>query len=392
MEEKNKHKDFTHAHSSPYEEEQELQRYKFFIEHCTSKAKSIKNYTDFKRINECIEALGINGYKTIFDFCTPYSLEEGIKLLNNLPLYIEYNKKGNNQYSNTVLTYQQYLYALELSLEYFNGKNSSSFTSSQPLPPLDQPQQQIYRPYLTAIKSKPFLLLAGISGTGKSRIVRELAFMSCPKYLQDKDGVTPGNYCMIEVKPNWHDSTELLGYYSNISREYQFKKFVKFLVKANMHPEVPFFVCLDEMNLAPVEQYFAEILSILETRKHPKTDEGVDMKTIKTEVLVEPQHFKYHSYKDESGAMREKLDMTDKDWYETFCGAAMMTEEERELINRYQYSRTLQQEGLSLPDNVINSEYGRDYAPVLTQGDRPRHDDRDEWWTIGRHVWWQRKT
>lgn len=216
-----------------------------------------------------------------------------------------------------------------------------------------QPRQQIYRPYLTAIKSKPFLLLAGISGTGKSRIVRELAFMSCPKYLQDKDGVTPGNYCMIEVKPNWHDSTELLGYYSNISREYQFKKFVKFLVKAKMHPEVPFFVCLDEMNLAPVEQYFAEILSILETRKHPKTDEGVDMKTIKTEVLVEPQHFKYHSYKDESGAIREKLDMTDKDWYETFCGAAMMTEEERELINRYQYSRTLQQEGLSLPDNVI---------------------------------------
>ena len=210
-----------------------------------------------------------------------------------------------------------------------------------------------YRPYLTAIKSKPFLLLAGISGTGKSRIVRELAFMSCPKYLQDKDGVTPGNYCMIEVKPNWHDSTELLGYYSNISREYQFKKFVKFLVKAKMHPEVPFFVCLDEMNLAPVEQYFAEILSILETRKHPKTDEGVDMKTIKTEVLVEPQHFKYHSYKDESGAIREKLDMTDKDWYETFCGTAMMTEEERELINHYQYSRTLQQEGLSLPDNVI---------------------------------------
>lgn len=124
--------------------------------------------------------------------------------------------------------------------------------------------------YLTAIRTKPFLLLAGISGTGKSRIVRELAFKSCPKYLQDKDETTPGNYCMIEVKPNWHDSTELLGYYSNLSKSYQFKKFVKFLVKAKMFPDVPFFVCLDEMNLAPVEQYFAEILSVLETRKHPK--------------------------------------------------------------------------------------------------------------------------
>ena len=214
-------------------------------------------------------------------------------------------------------------------------------------------EESSYRTYLTALRTKPFLLLAGISGTGKSRIVRELAFMSCPKYLQDKDGVTPGNYCMIEVKPNWHDSTELLGYYSNISKEYQFKKFVKFLVKAKMHPEVPFFVCLDEMNLAPVEQYFAEILSILETRKHPKTDEGVDMKTIKTEVIVEANYFKSYIYKDADSNQYSKLDMTDKDWYETFFNATTMTKEEKELIKKFQYSRTLQQEGLSLPDNVI---------------------------------------
>ena len=214
-------------------------------------------------------------------------------------------------------------------------------------------EESSYRTYLTALRTKPFLLLAGISGTGKSRIVRELAFMSCPKYLQDKDGVTPGNYCMIEVKPNWHDSTELLGYYSNISKEYQFKKFVKFLVKAKMHPEVPFFVCLDEMNLAPVEQYFAEILSILETRKHPKTDEGVDMKTIKTEVIVEANYFKSYIYKDADSNQYSKLDMTDKDWYETFFSATTMTKEEKELIKKFQYSRTLQQEGLSLPDNVI---------------------------------------
>ena len=194
-------------------------------------------------------------------------------------------------------------------------KSDASQTSTS----LDPTQSIKHIEIITAAKTKPFILLAGISGTGKSRIVRELAFMSCPKYLQDKDGVTPGNYCMIEVKPNWHDSTELLGYYSNISKGYQFKKFVKFLVKAKMHPEVPFFVCLDEMNLAPVEQYFAEILSILETRKHPKTDEGVDMDRIKTEVIVESKYFKSYTYKDEAGALHDKLDMTDKDWYETSC-------------------------------------------------------------------------
>ena len=140
--------------------------------------------------------------------------------------------------------------------------------------------------YLTALRTKPFMLLAGISGTGKSRIVREFAFKSCPPALQDAEGTTPGNYCMIEVKPNWHDSTEILGYYSNISKKYHFTKFVKFLVKAMMFPDVPFFVCLDEMNLAPVEQYFAEFLSVLETRKKDK-----EKKVIQSGVLVAPEYF-----------------------------------------------------------------------------------------------------
>ena len=137
---------------------------------------------------------------------------------------------------------------------------------------------------ITALRTKPFMLLAGISGTGKSRIVRELAFKSCPPELQDEDATTPGNYLMVEVKPNWHDSTEILGYYSNISQSYQYTKFVKFLVKAMMFPNVPFFVCLDEMNLAPVEQYFAEFLSVLETRK--KGENGIT-----TGVLVGPEAF-----------------------------------------------------------------------------------------------------
>ena len=209
--------------------------------------------------------------------------------------------------------------------------------------------------YLTAIRTKPFLLLAGISGTGKSRIVRELAFKSCPKYLQDKDGTTPGNYCMIEVKPNWHDSTELLGYYSNLSKSYQFKKFVKFLVKAKLNPDVPFFVCLDEMNLAPVEHYFAEILSIIETRKHPKKENSdeVDMNMIKTGSIVESQYFKEMAWKDNGGALHQKTDMSDKDWYEYFFDVSIMSEGEKAQIAKYQYERTLQIEGLTLPDNVI---------------------------------------
>ncbi len=128
--------------------------------------------------------------------------------------------------------------------------------------------------FVNALRTKPFLLLAGISGTGKSQKVQELAFMTCPKELREENSTTPGNYCLIEVKPNWHDSTELLGYYSTLSGKYELTKFVRFVYKAIQNQDTPFFVCLDEMNLAPVEQYFAEYLSVLETRKRVFNEEA----------------------------------------------------------------------------------------------------------------------
>ncbi len=125
-----------------------------------------------------------------------------------------------------------------------------------------------YRQYITAIKSKPFLLLAGISGTGKSRIVRELA-RACWDYDSDEyRAQKPRNFEIVQVKPNWHDSSELIGYVSRINGEkFVVGPFLKFLVKAIKDPEHPYFLCLDEMNLAPVEQYFAEYLSVIESRK-----------------------------------------------------------------------------------------------------------------------------
>ncbi len=211
-------------------------------------------------------------------------------------------------------------------------------------------------PFLTAIRTKPFLLLAGISGTGKSRIVREFAFKSCPKYLQDKEGITPGNYCMIEVKPNWHDSTELLGYYSRLGKAgYLFTKFVKFLVKAKMFPTVPFFVCLDEMNLAPVEQYFAEILSILETRKHPKNEETgeTDITMVKTETIIDALYFRElsemsHTKNTQTGEPFSSY-LTDRDIYLKLFGIDTESNIDVEVGKR----TDLTTEGLTLPDNVI---------------------------------------
>ena len=77
----------------------------------------------------------------------------------------------------------------------------------------------------------------------------------------------PKNFEMVQVKPNWHDSSELIGYVSQINGErFVVGPFLRFMVKAIHDPKHPYFLCLDEMNLAPVEQYFAEFLSVIESR------------------------------------------------------------------------------------------------------------------------------
>ena len=69
------------------------------------------------------------------------------------------------------------------------------------------------------------------------------------------------------MKSNWHDSSELIGYVSRINGErFVVGPFLRFMVKAIHDPKHPYFLCLDEMNLAPVEQYFAEFLSVIESR------------------------------------------------------------------------------------------------------------------------------
>jgi energy-coupling factor transporter ATP-binding protein EcfA2 len=146
-----------------------------------------------------------------------------------------------------------------------------------------------YKEILCAIKTKPFILLAGISGTGKSRLVRTLAYKTCANEKLRTNPKKPGNFELIPVRPNWHDSSELMGYVSRINGEkYITTSFLQFIAKAWKNLDVPFFLCLDEMNLAPVEQYFAEYLSIIETRQ-------VQGEKIGTDYIISKASFENYS-------------------------------------------------------------------------------------------------
>ena len=110
---------------------------------------------------------------------------------------------------------------------------------------------------------KHFVLLSGLSGTGKTRLAKLYAHAYHRVGLEDQNDF----YLCVPVQPDWTDPTGLLGYVNPLQEEvtYVGTRFLDFLISAVSHPKVPHFLCLDEMNLARVEYYFAPFLSAMES-------------------------------------------------------------------------------------------------------------------------------
>lgn len=204
--------------------------------------------------------------------------------------------------------------------------------------------------YIAAIKTKPFLILGGFSGTGKSQKVKELAFATCPcDGVLNVSETSPGNYLLVSVKPNWHDATDITGFRSSVNRNYYVTDFMRFLVKAKMYEEkkVPFFVCLDEMNLAPVEEYFADFLSVIESRKR-----RADGKIV-TDAIVPPSVFNDTDYAaDFNIFMKLGLELIQPEWKADDVNA-LSAEERAQAFVRQDIVEELMREGLTIPSNVI---------------------------------------
>lgn len=129
------------------------------------------------------------------------------------------------------------------------------------------------RRYITSLLAKPFVILTGNSGTGKTRISKQLA-----EYLEWKSDDGKKNWVIIPVGADWTDNTKILGYYNPLAEDgigkYEKTKIVELIEEANRHKEIPYFVILDEMNLSHVERYFSDFLSHMETPDTPFELEG----------------------------------------------------------------------------------------------------------------------
>ena len=115
--------------------------------------------------------------------------------------------------------------------------------------------QEIIRRFVAGMASSKLLILEGISGTGKTSLPHSFS-----RFLEN-----PAT--MVSVQPSYRDRTELLGYFNEFSKRFNETEFLRALYEAGYREE-PSMVILDEMNLARIEYYFAEMLSVLEMPSH----------------------------------------------------------------------------------------------------------------------------
>jgi len=123
--------------------------------------------------------------------------------------------------------------------------------------------------FIASLLTKPFLILTGLSGSGKTKLAQAFAQWIC----EDKS-----QYKLIPVGADWTNRDPLLGYPNALNP----KEYVKpdsgvldLIIHANDHQELPHFLILDEMNLSIVERYFADFLSVMESKKEiPLFPEG----------------------------------------------------------------------------------------------------------------------
>ena len=123
--------------------------------------------------------------------------------------------------------------------------------------------EEIITRYFLSIKAKPFVILTGISGTGKTKIAQIFADYMCKDETKEE---RKSRIAFVPVRPDWMDNRGLLGYFNPLNECYHATPTLHLLLAADQNPNKPYFLILDEMNLAKVEYYFSDFLSILESR------------------------------------------------------------------------------------------------------------------------------
>jgi rubrerythrin len=217
-----------------------------------------KKKKELSSLNETVEATN-NHLQKMENLIS--TLKDRVSLCRNLQFITEDNE---NKYLN-LLSAKEFIQENHHDFEKDFEKNFSKL-SEHIHAYLYHKKSLIYTQYqiknfLTLLKTHDIIVLSGLSGSGKTQIVKAFA--------EALGGVVK----IIPVKPNWTSSDDLIGYYNPLQMSYLPTPFTEAIVEAINNPNQLYFICLDEMNLARVEYYFADFLSKLEERtKQPEIE------------------------------------------------------------------------------------------------------------------------
>ena len=133
--------------------------------------------------------------------------------------------------------------------------------------------------FISSLLTKPFVILTGLSGSGKTKLAQAFAMWICENDEQ---------YCIVPVGADWTNREPLLGF-PNALIENDYKKdeygVLKLIIEANANSDKPYFLILDEMNLSHVERYFADFLSVMESKSKISLHSGnEDWNSVPSEI------------------------------------------------------------------------------------------------------------
>lgn len=218
--------------------------------------------------------------ENIYDITSMDSISQIIKKLKNDPDFCKRNREDNNGWRLGAIN--QYF---DFLVHKNNNKKVDEDELMEPISDEDNTEDEtikisnfttnpLFTRYILSLLAKPFVILSGNSGTGKTRIATRFA-----KYLEKKNDSGMTNHLLIPVGADWTDNTKILGYYNPLADggagKYEKTDVFKFIERAGANPEIPFFLILDEMNLSHVERYFSDFLSKMELLDYKENSEPV---------------------------------------------------------------------------------------------------------------------
>ncbi|MCK8816868.1 AAA family ATPase [Natroniella sulfidigena] len=206
--------------------------------------------------------------------------------------------------------------------------------------------------FYLSLKTKPFVLLAGISGTGKTKLVQLFA---------EAIGCTSENnrFKLIPVRPDWSDGSDLLGY-NDLKGEFNPGPIIDIIKRANNDQDNIYFICLDEMNLARVEYYFSDLLSLMETRSKVAGE-------VKSDPLLQAEDFTTEQDEEEYAGIylsdnlfivgTVNMDETTHPFSKKVLDRANTIEFSQVKLDNFRLDQTGEEIKISADSSFLNSEY-----------------------------------